>query len=123
MSTEDTKSTAKANPYATKDNPYATKDNPFATKDNPIATQYNPYATGTDYSKIPQRLHKYPASDRAKKIVQDSLSIDTLFSGTWPEQWSSPEAIEFHDEMDRCIAGGMKIMAVCPSADALNISS
>jgi membrane dipeptidase len=104
-------------------NPYATKDNPYATKDNPRATKYNPYATGTDYSKIPQRLHKYPASDRAKKIVQDSLSIDTLFSGTWPEQWSSPEAPEFHDEMDRCIAGGMKIMAVCPSADALNTSS
>ena len=104
-------------------NPYATKDNPYATKDNPRATKYNPYATGTDYSKIPQRLHKYPASDKAKKIVQDSLSIDTLFSGTWPEQWSSPEAPEFHDEMDRCIAGGMKIMAVCPSADALNTSS
>lgn len=104
-------------------NPYATKDNPYATKDNPLATKYNPYATGTDYSKIPQRLHKYPASDKAKKIVQNSLSIDTLFSGTWPEQWSSPEAPEFHDEMDRCIAGGMKIMAVCPSADALNTSS
>ena len=104
-------------------NPYATKENPYATKNNPLATQYNPYATGTDYSKIPQRLHKYPASDKAKKIVQDSLSIDTLFSGTWPEQWSSPEAPEFHDEMDRCIAGGMKIMAVCPSADALNTSS
>jgi membrane dipeptidase len=104
-------------------NPYATKDNPFATKDNPIATEFNPYATGTDYSKIPQRLQKYPASDKAKKIVQDSLSIDTLFSGTWPEQWSSPEAPEFHDEMDRCIAGGMKIMAACPSADALNTSS
>jgi len=106
-----------------KGNPYATKDNPYATKDNPLATKYNPYATGTDYSKIPQRLQKYPASDKAKKIVQDSLSIDTLFSGTWPEQWSTPEAPEFHDEMDRCIAGGMKIMAVCPSADALNTSS
>ncbi|WP_419658298.1 membrane dipeptidase, M19 [Desulfosarcina variabilis str. Montpellier] len=104
-------------------NPYATKDNPYATKDNPRATQYNPYATGTDYSKIPQRLHKYPSSNKAKKIVHDSITIDTLFSGTWPEQWSTPEAPEFHDEMDRCIAGGMKIMAVCPSADALNTSS
>jgi len=68
MSTEDTKSTAKANPYATKDNPYATKD-------NPLATQYNPYATGKDYSKIPQRLHKYPSSDRAKKILARAMVI------------------------------------------------
>ncbi len=113
MSTEDTESTTKANPYATKDNPYATKD-------NPLATQYNPYATGTDYSKIPQRLHKYPASDRAKKIVHDSITIDTLFSGTWPEQWSTPEGPEFHDQMDRCIAVGVKVMGVCPSADSLN---
>ena len=120
MSTEDTKSTTKANPYATKDNPYATKDNPYATKDNPLATQYNPYATGKDYSKIPQRLHKYPSSDRAKKIVHDSITIDTLFSGTWPEQWSTPEAPEFHDQMDRCIAVGVKVMGVCPSADSLN---
>lgn len=113
MSTEDTKSTAKANPYATKDNPYATKD-------NPLATQYNPYATGKDYSKIPQRLHKYPSSDKAKKIVHDSITIDTLFSATWPEQWSTPEAPEFHDQMDRCFAAGVKVMAVCPSADSLN---
>ena len=108
MSQKDTKSTTKANPYATKENPYATKD-------NPLATQYNPYATGTDYSKIPQRLHKYPSSDKAKKIVHDSITIDTLFSGTWPEQWSSPEGPEFHDQMDRCIAAGVKVMGVCPS--------
>ena len=120
MSTEDTKSTTKANPYATKDNPYATKDNPYATKDNPLATQYNPYATGKDYSKIPQRLHTYPSSDKAKKIVHDSITIDTLFSGTWPEQWSTPEAPEFHDQMDRCFAAGVKVMCVCPSADSLN---
>jgi membrane dipeptidase len=69
---------------AVPNNPYATKDNPYATKDNPYATKYNPYATGTDYSKIPQRLHKYPSSDKAKKIVHDSITIDTLFSGTWP---------------------------------------
>ena len=59
-----------------------------------------------DYTKIPQRLHKYPASDRAKKIVHDSITIDTLFSALWPSQWSSPEAPEFHDEMDRCKAAG-----------------
>jgi len=108
------------NPYATKNNPYASKDNPFATKDNPIATEFNPYATGTDYYKIPQRLHKYPSSDKAKKIVHDSLTIDTLFSATWPVQWSSAEAPEFHDEMDRVIAGGVKVTALCPSADSLN---
>ncbi len=107
MNQKDTKST-------TKDNPYATKDNPYATKDNPLATQYNPYATGKDYSKIPQRLHKYPSSDKAKKIVHDSITMDTLFSGTWPEQWSSPEAPEFHDQMDRCIATGVKVMASMP---------
>ncbi len=104
-------------------NPYATKENPYATKDNPRATQYNPYATGTDYSHIPQRLHTYPSSDRATTIVHESIAIDTLFSGTWPEQWSSPEAPEFHNQMDRCIAAGMDVMGVCPSADALNTSS
>lgn len=78
-----------------------------------------PFSTGRDYSNIPQRLHKYPASDRAKKIVHDSITMDTLFSGTFPEQWSSPEAPEFHDEMDRCIAAGFKVLAMCPSADAL----
>ena len=80
----------------------------------------NPYATGRDYSKIPQRLHEYPASDRAKKIVHDSITMDTLFSGTWPEQWSSREAPELHDEMDRCIAAGFKVLGLCPSADALS---
>ncbi len=105
------------------ENPYATKDNPFATKDNPIATEHNPYATGKDYYKIPQRSHKYPSSDKAKKIVHDSITIDTLYSGNWPEQWSSAEAPEFHDQMDRCIAVGMKVMGVCPSADALNTSA
>ena len=36
----------------------------------------------TDYSQIPQRLHKYPSSDRAKEIVHKSFTLDTLFSGT-----------------------------------------
>ena len=107
MSQEDAES-------ATEVNPYATKDHPYATKDFPLATEFNPYATGKDYSKIPQRLHEYPSSDRAKKMVHDSLVIDTLFSGTWPEQWSTPEAPEFHDYMDRVIAGGVKVMAALP---------
>lgn len=82
----------------------------------------NPYATGRDYSKIPQRLHKYPSSERAKNIVHKSMAMDTLFSGTWPAQWSSREAPEFHDEMDRCIAAGFKVLALCPSADAMDSS-
>ena len=75
-----------------------------------------------DYSKIPQRTHVYAASDRAKKIVQKSMTMDTLFSGVWPSQWSSPEAPEFHDEMDRCKAAGFKVLAACPSADSMDAS-
>jgi len=65
-----------------------------------------------DYSKIPQRLHKYPASERAKEIVHKSFTLDTQFSGTWPEQWSSPEAPEFHDEMDKLMAAGFEPLEV-----------
>jgi len=75
-----------------------------------------------DYSNIPQRTHKYPASERAKGIVQSSMTIETLFSGVWPDQWSSPEAPEFHDEMDRVIAAGIKVIAACPSTDSLDPS-
>ena len=81
-----------------------------------------PCKTGPDYSKIPQRLHEYPASERAKKIVHKSMTMDSLFSGVWPVQWSSPEAAEFHDEMDRCKAAGFKVLAACPSADSLDTS-
>ncbi len=48
--------------------------------------------------------------------------MDTLWSGIWPDQWSSPEAPEFHDEMDRCRAAGFKVLALCPSADSLDAS-
>lgn len=75
-----------------------------------------------DYSKIPQRTHHYPASDRAKRIVQKSITMDTLFSGVWPSQWSSPQAPEFHDEMARCKAAGFKVLAACPSVDSLDPS-
>jgi len=54
--------------------------------------------------------------------VHNSITMDTLFSGTWPAQWSSREAPEFHDEMDRCIAAGFKVLALCPSADAMGSS-
>lgn len=76
----------------------------------------------TDYSQIPQRLHSYPSSDRAKQIVHDSITIDTLFSGCWPDQWSSPAAPEFHDEMDRLIAAGFTAIGACPSADGAGSS-
>jgi membrane dipeptidase len=75
-----------------------------------------------DYSKIPQRTHVYVASDRAKKIVHNSMTMDTLRFGAWPSQWSSPEAPEFHDEMDRCKAAGFKVLAACPSADSMDSS-
>jgi membrane dipeptidase len=79
-------------------------------------------AKGNDYSKIPQRSHVYPASERAKKIVHKSMTIDTLFSGTWPNQWSSPEAPEFHDVMDKCIAAGFKVLGACPTGDGAGAS-
>lgn len=42
-----------------------------------------PFETG-DYSRIPQRLHVYPASDRAKQIVHKSTAMDSLFSAIVP---------------------------------------
>ena len=75
-----------------------------------------------DYSNIPQRKAFYPASEKAANIVRDSMTIDTLFSALYPSQWSSPEAPEFHDEMDRCKAAGFKVLAACPSADSLDAS-
>jgi membrane dipeptidase len=77
---------------------------------------------GPDFSKIPQRLHEYPASDRAKEIVRRSITMDSLFSGVWPMQWSRPEAPEFHDEMDRCKEAGFKVLAACPSTDSADAS-
>ncbi len=47
------------------------------------------------YYKTPQRLHVYESSDKAKQIVQKSITIDTLFSGVVPIQWSTPQAPEF----------------------------
>ena len=75
-----------------------------------------------DYFKIPQRLHKYPASKQAKEIVHKSMTMDTLFSGVVPIQWTTPEAPEFHDVMDKVKAAGFKTIAGCPSADAADTS-
>jgi len=71
----------------------------------------------TDYMHTEQRRHHYPSSERARQIVHEAMAIDTLFSGTWPDQWSSPSAPEFHDEMERCIDAGFKVLGACPSAD------
>ena len=76
----------------------------------------------TDYSQIPQRLHVYPASGRAKEIVHKSMTMDTLFSGVVPVQWITPEAPELHDVMDKVKAAGFKTIAGCPSADATDTS-
>ena len=54
----------------------------------------------TDFYKIPQRLYKYPASERAKEIVKKSITMGTLFSGVWPTQWSNPEAPEIYDKLE-----------------------
>lgn len=75
-----------------------------------------------DYSQIPQRLHEYPSSDRARDIVQKSITMDSLFSGIWPTQWSGPDAPEFHDTLDKLRDAGFKAIAACPSADALDTS-
>lgn len=75
-----------------------------------------------DYSSIPQRMHVYPASDRAKKTVQNAIPMDSLLSGVWPSQWSSAEAPELHAEMDHCQAAGFKVLACFPSADSMDSS-
>ena len=48
--------------------------------------------------------------------------MDTLFSGVVPIQWTTPEAPEFHDVMDKVKAAGFKTIAGCPSADAADTS-
>jgi len=91
-------------------------------KDTNTGAKVIPEFEMKDYTKIPQRSHQYPASERANKIVHNSMSIDTLFSAVWPSQWASPEAPEFHDEMDRCKAAGFKVLAACPTVDSLDAS-
>ena len=71
-----------------------------------------------DYNKIPQRFHKYPASDRAKKIVHEAITMDSLFGMAWPVQWSTPEGPEFHDVMAQMHDAGFKVLAANPSSDS-----
>jgi len=75
--------------------------------------------TITDYNKIPQRDYVYPSSDRAKKLVQDTFTMDSLFSGVWPSQWSTTEGPEFHDVMAKIKAAGFNVLAACTSADSV----
>lgn len=91
-------------------------------KDTNTGAKVIPEFEMKDYTKIPQRSHQYPSSERANKIVHNSMTIDTLWSGVWPSQWASPEAPEFHDEMDRCKAAGFKVLAACPTVDSLDAS-
>lgn len=74
------------------------------------------------YYNLPQRLHTYDASEKAQKIVKDSITIDTLFSGIIPVQYSKPDAPEFHLEMDRLMEAGFKAIGYCHSADATGSS-
>ena len=91
-------------------------------KDTNTGAKVIPEFEMKDYTKIPQRSHQYPASERANKIVHNSMTVDTLWSGVWPSQWDSPEAPEFHDQMDKCKAAGFKVLAACPTVDSLDAS-
>ena len=91
-------------------------------KDTNTGAKVIPEFEMKDYPKIPQRSHQYPSSERANKIVHNSMTIDTLWSGVWPSQWDSPEAPEFHDQMDKCKAAGFKVLAACPTVDSLDAS-
>jgi hypothetical protein len=48
------------------------------------------------YETSPQYLEKYPASDRAKAIMQKGTVIDTLFSAVYPGQWKNDD--QFHPQ-------------------------
>lgn len=92
-----------------------------------LAPTYSPFEAPArrveDYQHIAQRSHVYPSSDRAQRVVHDSIAMDSLFSALWPSQWSGPAAPEFHDVMDKCHAAGFKALACCPSADSLDAST
>ncbi len=88
----------------------------YSEVDEPVHAVHN-------YADIPQRHHVYPTSERAERIVRESITMDSLFSAVWPVQWSSPEAPEFHDVMAQCKNAGFKALACCPSADSLDSST
>ena len=67
------------------------------------------------YEESPTYLATYESSDRAKKICQDAIIIDTLYSAVYPLQWKNDE--QFGPVMDECKAAGMNILGICSSAD------
>jgi membrane dipeptidase len=68
------------------------------------------------FETSPTYLATYEASDRAKKIVQDAIFVDTLFSAVYPLQWKDDN--QFEPVMKECKASGMNILGICPSGDS-----
>jgi len=67
------------------------------------------------FEESPTYLATYKSSDRAKKICQDAIIIDTLYSAVYPLQWKNDE--QFDPVMAQCKAEGMNILGICSSAD------
>lgn len=67
------------------------------------------------FETSPQYLATYPASDRARRLMQQATVIDTLFSAVYPLQWKSDD--QFHPVMRECIAAGINVLGYCTSAD------
>jgi len=67
------------------------------------------------FEESPTYLATYKSSDRAKKICQDAIIIDTLYSAVYPLQWKNDE--QFDPVMAECKAAGMNVLGICSSAD------
>jgi len=67
------------------------------------------------FEESPTYLATYKSSDRAKKICQDAIIVDTLYSAVYPLQWKSDD--QFEPVMAECKAAGMNILGICSSAD------
>jgi len=67
------------------------------------------------FEESPTYLATYPASDRAKKICQDAILIDTLYSAVYPLQWKNDD--QFDPVMDEMVATGFNVLGICSSAD------
>lgn len=65
-----------------------------------------PERRAEDFQHIPQRPHVHPSSKRVQRTVHDPIAMDSLFPAPRPSQWSSPEAPDFHDVMEKCHAAG-----------------
>jgi len=67
------------------------------------------------FEQSPTYLATYKSSDRARKICQDAIIIDTLYSAVYPLQWKNDE--QFDPVMAECKAAGMNVLGICSSAD------